>query len=142
MAFEGQDCVYPLHLDISSKNVNHDIRVLLGATVGTIRDVAFQKKCKELDAVNELAARASGLFIWAATVAKFVCAFPVISRLQALLAMEIPRDATEALTTLYRTALDLSFLNQVSMQILKVCTNRSRCYVGDPDTSGDDRGCP
>ncbi len=106
MAFEGQDCVYPLHLDISSKNVNHDIRFYLERQFGTIRDVAFQKKCKELDAVNELAARASGLFIWAATVAKFVCAFPVISRLQALLAMEIPRDATEALTTLYRTALD------------------------------------
>ncbi|PBK66608.1 hypothetical protein ARMSODRAFT_1006001 [Armillaria solidipes] len=69
--FEGRDYVYPLHLDTSLKSVNLDIQFYLERQFATIRDDAFQKKCKELDAVNELAARASGLFIWAATVAKF-----------------------------------------------------------------------
>ncbi len=104
--FGGRNCIYPLHLDTSSPHVSRDIRFYLEREFATIRDDAFQEKCKELDAVDELATRASGLFIWAATVAKFVCAFPAISRLQALLATEIPNDATEALTTLYHTALN------------------------------------
>ncbi len=105
-AFEGRECIYPLHLDTSSESVNRDIHFYLKRELATIRNDAFQEKCKELDAVNELTARASGLFIWAATVARFVHAFPGISRLQALLDTNIPSDATEALTTLYRTALD------------------------------------
>ncbi len=106
--FEGQDHIYPLHLDTSSESVNRDIQFYLEQKFATIcnDDHAFQEKCKEWDAINQLAARASGLFIWAATVVKFVHAFPGISRLQALLHTKIPRDATEALTTLYRTALD------------------------------------
>ncbi len=39
-------------------------------------DYVFQEKCKEWDAINQLVARVSGLFIWAATVVKFVYAFP------------------------------------------------------------------
>ncbi len=106
MVFEGRECIYPLHLDTSSESVNHDIHFYLERELATIRNDAFQEKCKELDAVNKLTARASGLFIWAATVARFVHAFPGISRLQALLDTNIPSDATKALTTLYRTALD------------------------------------
>ncbi|KAK0439717.1 uncharacterized protein EV420DRAFT_1733533 [Desarmillaria tabescens] len=105
-AFEGRDCISTLHLDTSSEDVNHDIQFYLEREFATIRDDAFLEKCNELDAVNKLMAQASGLFIWAATVAKFIHAFPGISRLQALLDTKIPRDATEALITLYRTALD------------------------------------
>ncbi|PBK66553.1 hypothetical protein ARMSODRAFT_890228, partial [Armillaria solidipes] len=105
-AFKEKNHIYTLHLDTSSKDVNRDIQRYLELEFATICDDAFQEKCKELDAVNELTAWASGLFIWAATVAKFVHAFPGISRLQALLDTKIPSDATEALTTLYRTALD------------------------------------
>ncbi len=67
-AFEGRDCIYPLHLDTSSESVNCDIRFYLEQKFATIfnDDHAFKEKCKELDAINELAARASGLFIWAA----------------------------------------------------------------------------
>ncbi|SJL14640.1 uncharacterized protein ARMOST_18105 [Armillaria ostoyae] len=113
--FEGRDCVYPLRLDTSSKSVNLDIRFYLERQFATVRDDAFQKKCKELDAVNELAARASGLFIWAATVAKFVCGWPGSSRLEAVLATDIPHDATAALTTLYHTALD-TLVSQIDSQ--------------------------
>ncbi|SJL00968.1 uncharacterized protein ARMOST_04282 [Armillaria ostoyae] len=105
-AFEGRDRIYPLYLDTSLESVNRDIQFYLERELAIIHDDAFQKKCKELDAVNELTARASGLFIWAAIVARFVHAFPGISRLHALLDTKIPSDATEALTTLYRTALD------------------------------------
>ncbi|KAK0438258.1 hypothetical protein EV421DRAFT_1906793 [Armillaria borealis] len=114
-AFEGRDCVYPLHLDTSSKSVNLDIQFYLEQQFATICDDAFQEKCKELDAVSELAARASGLFIWAATIAKFVCGWPGSSRLEAVLATDIPHDATAALTTLYHTALD-TLVSQIDSQ--------------------------
>ncbi|KAK0481276.1 hypothetical protein IW261DRAFT_1562554 [Armillaria novae-zelandiae] len=104
--FRRQHGVYPLHLDISSESVNRDIRFYLEQEFATVKDSAFQEKCRELHAIDKLAERASGLFIWAATVAKFVCAFPTKSRLQALLTIEIPNDAIEALTTLYHTALN------------------------------------
>ncbi|KAK0438250.1 hypothetical protein EV421DRAFT_2037891 [Armillaria borealis] len=104
-AFEGRDCIYPLHLDTTSKYVNRDIRFYLEREFATICHDEFQEKCKELDAVNGLTARASGLFIWAATVAKIVVEFPGISILQDFLATDIPASATEALTTLYLTSL-------------------------------------
>ncbi|KAK0473095.1 hypothetical protein IW261DRAFT_718766, partial [Armillaria novae-zelandiae] len=98
--------IYPLHLDTSSEHVNLDIQFYLEREFATIDDDTFQKRCKELNAVNELATRASGLFIWAATVAKFVCGWPGTSRLEAVLATDTPVDATKALTILYRTALN------------------------------------
>ncbi|PBK66601.1 hypothetical protein ARMSODRAFT_1086715 [Armillaria solidipes] len=104
-AFEGRDCIYPLHLDTTSKYVNRDIRFYLEREFATIRHDEFQEKCKELDAINELAERASGLFIWAATVVKIVVEFPAIPILQDFLATDIPASATEALTTLYLTSL-------------------------------------
>ncbi len=132
-------------MDTSSESVNLDIQFYLEQEFATIcdDDHAFQEKCKEWDAINQLASWVSGLFIWAATAAKFVHAFPGISRLHTLLDTKIPSDATEALTTLYRTALDTLVSEPgVNADIKKVCVNRSRCCVGYPDTSRDDRGCP
>ncbi|PBK98181.1 hypothetical protein ARMGADRAFT_1075044 [Armillaria gallica] len=105
-AFKERDGKCTLHLDTSSKDVDRDIQFYLERQFATVGNPAFQAKCKELGAIERLAARASGLFIWAATVAKFVHAFPATSRLQSLLATDIPGDATEALATLYRTALN------------------------------------
>ncbi|KAK0234409.1 hypothetical protein EDD85DRAFT_955231 [Armillaria nabsnona] len=107
-AFKERDGICTLHLDTSSKDVDRDIQFYLEKMFATIcnDDDVFQEKCKKWDAINQLAARASGLFIWAATVATFVLAFPGRERLESLLATDIPRDATEALTTLYRTALN------------------------------------
>ncbi|KAK0475740.1 hypothetical protein IW261DRAFT_454887 [Armillaria novae-zelandiae] len=105
-AFERQDCVCPLQLDTSSKAVNDDIHFYLEREFATMHDDTFLEKCTELDAINGLTARASGLFIWAATVVKFVHASLGILRLQALLHTKPPKDATEALTTLYCTSLD------------------------------------
>ncbi len=106
-AFEGRDSIYILYLDTSSDSINRDIHFYLGLQLNVDnRDPVFQAKCKQLNAVDELAARASGLFIWAATIAKFICGWPGISRLEAVLATDIPSDAAEALTTLYRTTLN------------------------------------
>ncbi|SJL16195.1 uncharacterized protein ARMOST_19714 [Armillaria ostoyae] len=105
-AFKGESHIYTLHLDTSSKDVDRDIQFYLELQFVAVDDKAFQEECKALRAIKKLAARASGLFIWAATVAKFVHVFPGTSRLEALLATNIPSDATEALTTLYRTTLD------------------------------------
>ncbi|KAK0488060.1 hypothetical protein EDD18DRAFT_1360012 [Armillaria luteobubalina] len=105
-AFQEQDCIYPLYLDTSSKAVNNDIHFYLEQELATICNNAFQEKCIELDTVNKLTEWASGLFIWAATVVRFVHALPGILRLQTFLATKPPRDATEALTILYCTALE------------------------------------
>ncbi len=104
--FKERDAICTLYLDTSSKDVDCDIQFYLEQQFATIGNPVFQAKCKELHAIERLVAQASGLFIWAATIVKFVHAFPAISRLQSLLAMDIPGDATEALATLYRTALN------------------------------------
>ncbi|KAK0214479.1 hypothetical protein IW262DRAFT_1406353 [Armillaria fumosa] len=126
--FEGRDHIYPLHLDTSSESVNHDIQFYLEQQFAPICDSTFQKKCKELDAVNKLAARASGLFIWAATVAKFVCGWPGISRLEAVLATDIPHDATGALTALYHTALN-TLVSQIDSQGTNADIKKCVCDV-------------
>ncbi|KAK0437162.1 hypothetical protein EV421DRAFT_1075347 [Armillaria borealis] len=94
-------------LDKASVEVNKDIRYYIQARFNAIpSDVAFEKACKELDAIDGLAQRASGLFIWAATVCLFIKEFPCINRLRVLLSSDVPIHTTDSLTTLYKTALD------------------------------------
>ncbi len=128
--FGGRDCIYALHLDTSLKYVNHDIWSYLEQKFAAIQDDdhAFQEKCKELDAVNELAAHVSGLFIWAATIAKFICGWPGISRLEAVLAMDIPHDATGALTALYHTTLN-TLVSQIDSQGTNADIKKCVCDV-------------
>ncbi|KAK0437751.1 uncharacterized protein EV420DRAFT_1342533 [Desarmillaria tabescens] len=97
-------CHYPL--DTSSVEVQHDIRYFIQQRFGSIKDKHFLGMYNEPDVVTRLAERASGLFIWAATVCSFLCNFPSHRRLEALLETTIPTDAIGALTTLYRTALN------------------------------------
>ncbi|KAK0473088.1 hypothetical protein IW261DRAFT_718627 [Armillaria novae-zelandiae] len=104
--FKGKEHIYPLHLDTSSKHVDLDIQFYLEREFATIDDDTFQKMCTEQNAVSKLTTRASGVFIWAATVAKFVCGSSGTSRLEAVLATDTPVNATKALTILYRTALN------------------------------------
>ncbi len=74
MVFKGWDCIYPLYLDTSLESIKRDIHFYLGLQLNVDNcDPVFQAKCKQLNIVNELAACASGLFIWAATVVKFIC---------------------------------------------------------------------
>ncbi|KAK0191802.1 hypothetical protein F5146DRAFT_1224444 [Armillaria mellea] len=99
-------------LDTASREINADIRYLIQAEFTAIhndpltRDDAFEKTCNEMNVIDKLAKRASGLFIWAATVCRFIAECPSISRLEALLRSDVPNDATDSLTTLYKTTLD------------------------------------
>ncbi|KAK0209687.1 hypothetical protein IW262DRAFT_1468674 [Armillaria fumosa] len=99
-------------LDTASQEVNADIRHFIQTEFTAIhndpltRDEAFEKTCSELNVINRLARRASGLFIWAATVCRFISECPSISRLEALLTSDVPNDATDSLTTLYKTTPD------------------------------------
>ncbi|PBK82580.1 hypothetical protein ARMGADRAFT_730706 [Armillaria gallica] len=99
-------------LDTASREVIADIRYFIQAEFTAIhndpltRDEVFEKTCREINVIDRLAKRASGLFIWAATVCRFVAECPSISRLEALLTSNVPNDATDSLTTLYMTTLD------------------------------------
>ncbi|KAK0430615.1 hypothetical protein EV421DRAFT_1857430 [Armillaria borealis] len=65
----------------------------------------FRNVCESLQAADKLSRRAEGLFIWAATACDFLNDYPVISRLKQLLEMDAPKNALDAMTSLYRTAL-------------------------------------
>ncbi|SJL17821.1 uncharacterized protein ARMOST_21383 [Armillaria ostoyae] len=99
-------------LDTASREVDSDIRHFIQSEFTTIHndpltcDEAFEKTCREMNVIDRLARRASGLFIWAATVCRFIAECPSISRLEALLTSDVPNDATDSLTTLYKTTLD------------------------------------
>ncbi|KAK0215452.1 hypothetical protein IW262DRAFT_218758 [Armillaria fumosa] len=111
--FAGPDsAVTRFALDTATREVHCDIRHYIRAEFTSIhndpltRDDGFQNACLEMNAIDELARRASGLFIWASTVCRFIGECPSISRLEALLRSDVPNDATNSLTTLYKTALD------------------------------------
>ncbi len=65
----------------------------------------FRNVCESRQAADKLSRRAEGLFIWAATVCDFLVQYPVESRLQRVLEAESPKNALEAMTSLYLTAL-------------------------------------
>ncbi|KAK0437895.1 hypothetical protein EV421DRAFT_1714777 [Armillaria borealis] len=98
--------VHPYPLDTSSKEVKHDIQHFIQKRFDSITDKRAWGKRNEQQVVTLLAEWASGLFIWAATVCSFLCDFPSLQRLEALLKTTIPADAMEALTILYCTALE------------------------------------
>ncbi len=97
--------VHPYPLDTSSDEVKQDIQYFIRQRFAGIEDKSIWGRYNEQDVVTLLAERASGLFIWAATVCSFLCDFPSLQRLEALLETTIPADAMEALTILYQNAL-------------------------------------
>ncbi len=101
-----QHGLYHYQLDTSTDEVKHDIQHFIQQRFDSIEDKHDWGMYNEQDIVTRLAERACGLFIWAATVCSFLCSLPSLRRLNALLETTIPADAIEALTTLYRTALD------------------------------------
>ncbi|PBK89116.1 hypothetical protein ARMGADRAFT_352384 [Armillaria gallica] len=104
--FKNSRHVHRYPLDISSEEVKHDIRHFIQKKFDSIADICTWGNHNEQQVITQLAERASGLFIWAATVCSFLCDFPSLQRLEALLRTTIPADSMEALTTLYRTALE------------------------------------
>ncbi len=94
---------YPL--DTSSYEVKQDIQYFIQQRFASINDASVWGTHNKEDVITSLAERASGLFIWAATVCSFLCGFPGSKRLEVLLNTTVPADAMAALTMLYQAAL-------------------------------------
>ncbi|PBK82056.1 hypothetical protein ARMGADRAFT_743142 [Armillaria gallica] len=126
-----QTTVSRLALDSSteqSEYVRRDIKYFISTKFDEIYEVqlpdtTFKNICEERHVVEELASRASGLFIWAATVCKFISNWPSVKKLDALLDISIPKDAIQSVTDLYRTALD-TIVSELESDDVKECILR------------------
>uniref|UniRef100_A0A0W0F2Z7 Nephrocystin 3-like N-terminal domain-containing protein n=1 Tax=Moniliophthora roreri TaxID=221103 RepID=A0A0W0F2Z7_MONRR len=98
------DHILHLPLDITSSETQSDIAYFLSIKFSEPRFRVLNQEQRSR-AVEELSLRASGLFIWAATVVKFI-SDDVKSRLNAFLETQKPQNAPQALRILYETALD------------------------------------
>ncbi|SJL09132.1 uncharacterized protein ARMOST_12508 [Armillaria ostoyae] len=104
--FKDHKHVRHFPLDTSSYTMERDLQYFIQKKFDSITDKSAWDKHNEQDVVTQLAHRANGLFIWAATVCSFLCEFPSLQRLKALLETTIPTDAMDALTILYQTTLE------------------------------------
>ncbi|ESK96325.1 nacht and wd40 domain protein [Moniliophthora roreri MCA 2997] len=106
-AFRGREHVRPYRLDTDSPGTRGDIEDFFTNKLAE-GSSGFSRLSDEAKsrAIRLLSERASGLFLWAATVARFVIE-NVDSRLDAFLNTKAPKNAHEALHILYQTALDI-----------------------------------
>ncbi|KAK0437746.1 uncharacterized protein EV420DRAFT_1769872 [Desarmillaria tabescens] len=99
--FKNRQHLHCYPLDTSSEEMKHDIQHFIQQKFDSIKDKCIWGMHNEPDVVTWLAERASELFIWVVRVCSFLCDFPSLQRLEALLKTMIPADAIEALTALY-----------------------------------------
>ncbi|THU99206.1 hypothetical protein K435DRAFT_504195 [Dendrothele bispora CBS 962.96] len=104
----GRKHIAAFPLDTSSDETKEDIKYFLEHKLHEVDkrkpESGFLELCRQKNAVDKLSMRASGLFIWASIVVNFVANYP--ERLQRILDTDVPKDALQALTPLYRTALE------------------------------------
>ncbi|KAF9259834.1 hypothetical protein L218DRAFT_1003350 [Marasmius fiardii PR-910] len=105
--FQHKEHIHHFPLDITSAETKADIAHFLAVKFSAIyiHNPTFENLCSKLDVVNSLSARASGLFIWAVIIFRYVEGFPSEGRLKKALALTPPNDALAALTGLYTTIL-------------------------------------
>ncbi|KAG7085895.1 hypothetical protein E1B28_003429 [Marasmius oreades] len=107
-AFRHRKHIQHFPLDISSKetkaDITHYFNVKFSETCS--HHPPFAKLCEELNIVEQLSERASGLFIWAATIFRFLDGYPTKQRVNTVLSISPPADALIALTDLYQKILD------------------------------------
>ncbi|KAL0570847.1 hypothetical protein V5O48_011110 [Marasmius crinis-equi] len=108
--FHGQKHIHHFPLDITSDEASADIHYYLSLQFERLceRNPEFRRVCTPTD-IHSLSKRASGLFIWAVTVFRFLRTHPTEKRLREVLALTPPRDAVTALTDLYTTILSFLF---------------------------------
>ncbi|KAK7016372.1 hypothetical protein VNI00_018932 [Paramarasmius palmivorus] len=106
---QGHGHIHHFPLDHTSFETKTDINYFLTVS---FRDQEFDNldKTRKGSAIEELSKRASGLFIWAATVIGFIKG-NVAQRLKLFTENEPPKNALHALTVLYETALN-SLVNE------------------------------
>ncbi|KAK7026004.1 hypothetical protein VNI00_015835 [Paramarasmius palmivorus] len=129
---QGYDHIHHFPLDHTSDETKADINYFLTVS---FRDPAFNNldDARKSSATKKLAERASGLFIWAATVIGFI-KDNVAQRLKLFTENEPPKNALHALTVLYKTALD-SLVNEQGDDDIKqnICTALGLIMVGSSD---------
>ena len=107
VAFDSHPNILRIEVDITSPRLGHDIALYF-----THQTMIIQKRKKHLGRdwpgevnIRSLTARASGLFVWASTAAKFLNSHDPAKRLDILLKGVMNQGAEKALDTLYITAL-------------------------------------
>ncbi|THU99202.1 hypothetical protein K435DRAFT_607995, partial [Dendrothele bispora CBS 962.96] len=104
----GRKHIVAFPLDISSVETKDDIKHFLEHKLSEVDkkhpESGFLELCRQKNAVDELSMRASGLFIWASSIVAFVANYP--ERLERVLKTDVPKNALQALDTLYETALE------------------------------------
>ncbi|KAK7023578.1 hypothetical protein VNI00_016664 [Paramarasmius palmivorus] len=102
---QGLNHIHHFPLDHTSLETQQDIYYFLTRSFQKHPSLHVLNNAIEYSTVNLLAERASGLFIWAATVVGFI-KDNVPQRLKAFTENEPPKDPLHALTVLYETALN------------------------------------
>jgi hypothetical protein len=113
-AFQSCPQILTFTLDTTSEETQQDIEHFMAKEFEGIalRNPEFQAMCDRTNALGKLSSRACGLFIWASTMTTFIAGRPMVRLLDAL-DTKVPLSALDALTTLYKTALQ-SFANETS----------------------------
>lgn len=106
-AFDSHPSILRIEVDITSPRLGHDISLYF-----THQAMLIRKRKRHLGrdwpgeaSIQSLTARASGLFVWASTAAKFINSHDPVKRLNILLQGDANQLAEKALDTLYMTAL-------------------------------------
>ncbi|KAK7041875.1 hypothetical protein VNI00_008832 [Paramarasmius palmivorus] len=107
---QGLDHIHHIQLDRTSNETRQDICYFLSKSFQQHPSLRVLDNAIKSSAVELLAERASGLFIWAATVVGFIKG-NVAQRMKVFTENEPPENALHALTVLYKTALD-SLVNE------------------------------
>lgn len=110
--FEDRDNVLIKELDITTKYNNDDISTFLAQSMRRIKSKHLTLRRRRDwpgdEKLEQLMSRASGLFIWASTVCKFIGAYQPDVRLEMIIHGAIASTAEHSLDDLYRTALEFS----------------------------------
>jgi hypothetical protein len=110
-AFERRDHIHGQELDITSDVNANDISYYLRHKMIHVRSKAkdylpLGSNWPSEEDLQQLAERASGLFVWASTASQFIDGYDPIKRMDTILKRETSLGAEYALDGLYRTALE------------------------------------
>lgn len=109
-AFASQAHVLSYELDTSSDDTTHDISTYLYTRLNEIRvkslGVQDQASWPDARAIQQLAHRASGLFLWATSAVHFIDGYNPQKQLRLILADDSNNGVENALDEIYRTTLE------------------------------------
>lgn len=109
-AFEAQEHILTHELNIMADDNEADIAAYLDYRMMRIQKksllLMLGTRWPSVEDMQQLTARASGLFVWASTAAEFIAGYNPRKRMDSLLRGDTITSAENALDALYRTALE------------------------------------